>query len=373
MNKPSSRLRIGFVGDIALGPDHDKLYKIHGECFLHEKIESLFENVDLVIGNLECSVLSPDVTKNTPSNLYTSPKLLQCLKKHSNLHLCLANNHISDFGDDGVSSTLESLNKAGIPHFGAGVNCAAAMKPHTVRIGETTAGLVCASDFPYSNATKNSAGSAQLNKRRLIRQVTELKNECEHVIVILHADNEFQNFPAPYRIRLSRQLVDAGADAVIQHHPHVVQGIEIYKGRTIAYSLGNWAFKIGNYQSPFKQTKYGIFFVLEIPVADDGEHKFNVTHTMIDEMHRPVLLNKNDSLVQQTRLENISAALVYNKRQIHNNWFKACKTSLAKELLNTYYTLRKSGIRSFSKRIIHLIRESLFWRQLLGLASFGRI
>ncbi len=374
MKNSGSSLRIGFVGDIGLGPDHDDLIKKYGTHYLLDEVRSLLSSVDLVIGNLECSIISSDASGITPSNLYASPLALQCLKEQSNLHICLANNHIADFGEHGVRSTMQNLEKLGIPHFGAGVNYTKAIAPHIIRIDGITIGLICASDFSYSNASKDLAGSAPLDKKRLIRQIKELKMSCQYVIVILHADEEFQDFPAPYRIRLSRYLIDVGADAIVQHHPHVVQGVEIYKGGTIAYSLGNWAFKIGDYQAPYIQTKFGAFFVLELPIDRltkiDENKRYNITHTKIDEMHRPVQLARSEVADQQARFDKLSELLL-NARHLRENWHNACKKSIVKEIMNAYYMLRRSGLSVFINRIKHLVSEPLFRRQLLGLITFG--
>jgi len=174
-------LRIGFVGDIGLSPDHGELIKEYGAHFLLDEVRSLLTSVDLVIGNLECSILSSDASGITPSNLRASPLALQSLKEQPNLHVCLANNHIADYGDYGVRSTMKYLEDAGIPHFGAGTDYKTAVAPHIVKIHGVAIGLICASDFSYSNATKNLAGSAPLDMRRLTRQVKELKTSCQYV------------------------------------------------------------------------------------------------------------------------------------------------------------------------------------------------
>ena len=371
MNNGVKKIRLGFVGDIGLGQKHSDLCEKDRGTYLHEKMQSCFEDVDVIIGNLECSILKNDTVGKMTTNLYAVPAALECIKGQTNIHVCLANNHIADFGDYGVCSTIKHLDNAGIPHFGAGSNDSIAISPHIIDILDTRIGLICGSDFKYSNATKKSAGSAPYNIRRLTRQITELKRSCKYVIVILHADEEFNNIPSPYRIRHSRSLIDAGADAVIQHHPHVVQGVEIYKGCTIAYSLGNWAFDLGDYQSRHIQTKYGILLVLEFSDGENVDQSYSVTHTLIDEHHRPIPLSHNDAEVQQARFEQLSAS-IDNAREVKRNWLETCRKSVVKETFNLYYTLKKYGVRLFCKRLKHLINEPLYRRQLLGLITFGK-
>jgi len=368
MNRSRDSMRIGFFGDMGFSPEHSDSHEKYGASFLHAEVKHLFEDCDLVVGNLECSISSVNLSGMTQADLYTSPSVLNSLKQQGNIHLCLANNHIADYGDGGVESTLHFLKKAGIPHFGAGMNYNAAIEPHIVNIGGVSIGLVCASDFNYSSAKKNFAGSAPLNSSRLIKQVEELKKSCQHAIVVLHADEEFKDFPSPYRIRLSRRLIDAGADAVIQHHPHVIQGVEVYKGRTIAYSLGNWFFNIGEYQSSSIQSRFGVFFILDLPLVDGELQNSYAVHTMIDDLHRPVPLPDKEAHLQKLRLKKISDLLT-NKRHIRHEWYQTCKSSISKESMNCYYILRQSGIKALFNRLNHLAKEPLFKREIIGLLT----
>ena len=371
-DKQQNTIRIGFMGDFGLGPWHTSLLGELGPGFLNANIIRLLKDVDLAIGNFECTILEKKEQSERLSNLYISPDTVKSFNDANNLHFCLANNHIADYGVKGINCTLRTLNEYGIYHFGAGNNYTEAIEPLKTTINGVVVGFICGAEFPYANAKKHRCGSAPLDTKRLIRQIRELKTQCDFVIVILHADEEFRDYPAPYRIRMSRKLVNKGADAVIQHHPHVVQGVEMYKGKIIAYSLGNWAFRIGDYQRSYKQTSYGLFLVLELSTGGSVQQLYKNYHIKINENHCPQLLSETEASIQSERLEKLSRNL-YSNRIVNSGWFGTCKEILFKELMNIYYTLRKEGIGKCTNRLRHVIQEKLFWRQLVGLISLGKI
>ena len=148
-----------------------------------------------------------------------------------------------DFGSDGLSSTIKYLDSHGLRHFGAGMTLHEAEAPLHIQLDDLRVVLLGASEFSEFWASQNQAGVAPLIEKRLLQRVTE-NRKSRLVIVVLHADFEFFKHPAPWRQRLSHHLVEAGAGMVIQHHPHVCQGLERYSGALIAYSLGNFVFQI---------------------------------------------------------------------------------------------------------------------------------
>ncbi len=368
MKNSSSYLSLGFVGDMGLSAAHDQLYQKFGKKFLHEEVECCFEGVDLLVANLESSIADSSVKGKKKSDLFFSPDLLNTVKDNTPICFSLANNHIMDYGEKGIERTIHYLNKFKIPYFGAGMSLVEAIQPYMVEVKNRKIGIIAGSQFDYSNAKPSAPGAAPIHKKRMVRQITEIRKICDYVIVILHADEEFQDFPSPHRVKFSRKLVDSGADAVIQHHPHVVQGIELYKNAVIAYSLGNWAFKISAYQEPHLESRYGLFLKLDLPIRPGVPQKISPIHTRIDGYHRPALVSDEEVVMRQDRLEYISTL---DHKLIKEKWFACCFFSLRREFKNTYYILRKSGFRSFILRVRHLFGESLFRKKILGLLSLG--
>lgn len=155
---------------------------------------------------------------------------------------CLANNHVLDYGVTGFRESLRVLARQGIKTVGAGLTEAGAHAPLTVRAGGQAVHIVNVSEGEDLTAARGSAGVFGWDIPRAAALVRRLKARGGVVIVVAHCGLEYVPFPPPYVVAAFRALVDAGADCVAGHHPHVPQGIERWRGRPIVYSLGNFVF-----------------------------------------------------------------------------------------------------------------------------------
>jgi poly-gamma-glutamate synthesis protein (capsule biosynthesis protein) len=156
----------------------------------------------------------------------------------------LANNHAMDFGFQGVFDTLVGLQKAGIEWTGAGRTKAEAVRPILLHTPKRTVCLLAFSrTLPESFwATSTKPGTAFAAEGDMTSAIGRCAATGAFPLVAIHWGQELAHKPAPYQRTLARAAIDAGAGAVIGHHPHVTQGVEVYKGRLIVYSLGNFAF-----------------------------------------------------------------------------------------------------------------------------------
>ncbi|MBM3296599.1 MAG: hypothetical protein FJY83_03260 [Candidatus Aminicenantes bacterium] len=195
---------------------------------------------------------------------------------------CLANNHVFDYGLPGFRETLRLLRRNGVRTVGAGLTADEARRPLTLAV---TAGarrvrvsLVNFSEGEDMTAAEGKRpGVCGWEVERLAETVAALKKRGDCVIAVAHCGLEYIPFPPPYVQRAFRALVDAGADCVVGHHPHVPQGIEVYRERPIAYSLGNFAF--------FQETNLyhrKVGFCLDLRVGDNtvagwGVHPYRIT------------------------------------------------------------------------------------------------
>jgi len=155
---------------------------------------------------------------------------------------CLANNHVMDYGATGLADTLEVLEKHQVLPVGAGLDEAQACRPLTLAVNRTTVHVVNFSEGEDLTASNGGPGVFGWDLARAARLVAERRAKGGFVIVIAHCGLEYVPYPPPYVTAAFRAMVDAGADCVIGHHPHVPQGIEWYRGRPIVYSLGNFVF-----------------------------------------------------------------------------------------------------------------------------------
>ena len=155
---------------------------------------------------------------------------------------CLANNHVFDYGLPGFRETLGVLSRSGIRTVGAGMSFDEASAPLSLTVGGGRVTVVNFSEGEDLTASTGGPGVCGWEIDVLAGRVREAKARGDFVVAVGHAGLEYVPFPPPYVVAAYRALADAGADCVVGHHPHVPQGLEMRRGRLIAYSLGNFVF-----------------------------------------------------------------------------------------------------------------------------------
>lgn len=158
----------------------------------------------------------------------------------------LANNHTLDFGREALSDTLTNLDSIGIRHVGAGENLAQASEPVYLDIkGKKVAVLGATRVMPVGSwaAGANSSGLfSAYDSEAVAKKIREVRPNCDYLILMIHWGIERNTSPEGYQVSDGRKYIDAGADMVVGAHPHVLQGMEFYKGKPVLYSLGNFIF-----------------------------------------------------------------------------------------------------------------------------------
>lgn len=227
-----------FVGDVAI---------LGGEVFEGRNLPSEFSLLPICL-NLE----GPISLSGSPLEwgVVNAANWLSSFPGNAARIAFIGNNHISDL-DTGIVDTQRWLSDAGISSFGAGANEAAARAAVRCISGSETYTLLGAG-WPVigcKSAGARTPGVNALDAAFLCKEVRRLISEAPptRIVVVLHWNYEFERYPQPAHRKLAMDLLDAGAYAVIGHHPHIVGPVECYKGRTIAYSLGNWAFSYGRH------------------------------------------------------------------------------------------------------------------------------
>ncbi|NJP11043.1 MAG: CapA family protein [Leptolyngbyaceae cyanobacterium RU_5_1] len=153
----------------------------------------------------------------------------------------IANNHTMDYEAEGLRETIATLDAAGIQHVGAGRDLAQARRPKVIDVkGQRIAYLSYYGD--EYEATETAAGVNSIKEDRIAEDIRMIRDQVDWIVVNYHWGQELADFPADWQVQLGHFTIDQGADLVVGHHPHVLQGAEIYKGRAIAYSLGNFIF-----------------------------------------------------------------------------------------------------------------------------------
>jgi poly-gamma-glutamate capsule biosynthesis protein CapA/YwtB (metallophosphatase superfamily) len=236
-------IKLVFVGDIMLDGLPGKYIKSGKDPF--SNFAPLFEKADLTIGNLECVVGSMGEAEQKPFVLRANPKVLPILKRHFD-GLSLANNHTGDYGPQALSKMIDLLDGAGIKHFGAGKEIRSAHEPLIIELkGKRIAILGYDIFLPRSfEALDDRPGTAWGENDYVVADIKRAKEfyKADIVITYPHWGWEYEKIASVSQVRLAHLMIDGGADAVIGGHPHVTQNIEIYQGKPIFYSLGNFVF-----------------------------------------------------------------------------------------------------------------------------------
>ncbi len=239
-------LSVCFAGDLLLDRGVRQQIGKSGISPLFEKSDSLFLHSDFIVVNLECPVTEIVAPINKKYIFRGEPKWLPELKKHGITHAGLANNHSMDQGRRGLADTFRNLNANGIVPLGYGRTNSEASKPIFLEKNGIKVAVFNLVRVPLENWTsnENEIGVCQLSADKLALAIAKLKKEQPktYVVIFLHWGVEFQKSPTLRQRHEAHQLIDAGADAIVGHHPHVIQKTEEYRGKPIFFSLGNFIF-----------------------------------------------------------------------------------------------------------------------------------
>ena len=216
-----------------------KYEKFEGE--LCEEIK----RADISVVNLEAPIVgrySPSPILKHGPNLKAPDNTLKALEYMGFNMVTLANNHILDYGEEGLNNTICQLDKTSLKYVGAGKSLEEAQKTTYVDVkGEKLAFINCC-EHEYSIASDHSSGANPLNPIRQYYDISEAKRKADYVIVIVHGGIENYQLPSLRMKETYRFFIDSGADVVINHHQHCYSGYETYKGKLIFYGLGNFCF-----------------------------------------------------------------------------------------------------------------------------------
>ncbi len=369
-------LRLGFVGDVALNDSLLDALPGDDPTVIFAGVRDLLDGCDLVVGNLECACRAPEEPPAARDGILTAPEsAIGCFDGTPLRVLSLANNHIMDAGIEGLERTRRALGRLGIASFGAGSDEEDASQPLIHECRGWRIGFLGASGFSYANARAGRAGAAPLKRRRMLRAVRALLPRCDLIVAVVHADIEFVDFPAPWRVDLSRALIDAGAHLVIHHHPHVLQGAERYRDGYIAYSTGNWVFRPVEYQNQTPQSRYSA--LLEVSVSPSGDGGPPV----LEPVCHPVKLNEEGlpaALPDGPEAKGVLArhsGLTEEYRdpgRVSNAWRRTSREEARRTFFELYYTAAKEGPGDMLRWTCHILKQQQTWQWLRGLLFLGK-
>jgi len=332
------------VGDINLGNDKKAIQDIR----YNESLQDIFKKADLVFANLEGPITNAGAEPvNGDFGLYSEFGTIKFLKNYGINLVSLANNHMGDYGPLSVEFTIDFLNENGIRHFGWGKNINEVLYPKIITVNGIRIGLIALTFHDGRNAENYIPGMVPPEEPYYLPLLKKTRDESDFVIVSLHWGFEMYPYPQPKDKDLAHKLIDQGADLVLGHHPHVVQGHETYNGKHIFYSLGNFVFKSyyykGNKQKQAEESKQTMF--VSIDIDSSGIHSFEYLPVYYNEDLSIQLVEgeKKDKFLAYYK--NISDILVSKK---YNSVFRKFRLSFEFPLKQKMTAIfRKEGL-SFS-------------------------
>lgn len=284
---------------------------------------------------------------------------------------CLGNNHVLDYGPRGLRDTLAVLRRRGIRTVGAGMSAAEAYAPLAVDVRGTTLHVVNFGEGEDETASRGGPGVFGWDVQRAVDTVERCRAAGGAVIVIVHCGLEYVPYPAPYVVEAFRALADAGAAAVIGHHPHVPQGVEWRRRTPVLYSLGNFVF----YQpTDLHYRKIGYCATLRISgdqVTDVDLHPYRITEAGLES------LGEREGGEFQRTLATLSRP--FASAQGHERAWDACldwygAAGFEAEVAGILDRLRaepRKGAAMFRNRLT-TIQHTELWRTLLTRVVDGR-
>ena len=232
------------VGDVMLGNHTISYIKKYGTIYPFAYTQKILKQAHIAFANLEAPFTKTGTRFDKRFTFKVPPEYAIGLVEAGFDVVTLANNHTLDYGIEGLGNTIKTLDSIGVAHCGAGLDLEQARKPAVIeKKGHRIAVLGYSMTFPQEFWAKDSAGGTCYPSLKYMKKsILECDSLYDFTVVTFHWGSELKNYPKQYQRDYAHQAIDCGADLVIGHHPHVLQGLEIYKNRLIAYSLGNFSF-----------------------------------------------------------------------------------------------------------------------------------
>jgi len=278
-----------FAGDVMLDGDPGHAIVYGADPFA--EFDSIFRRADVAVCNLECVLAEGGEQVLKPYTFRGPKEAVPLLKRHFSA-VCLANNHTGDFGKGAFARQLTMFDDAGLPHFGGGRNRHDARRPLILERNGVRVALLGYDGFPPRSfaAGDDRPGVAWLVESDVVADIRAAREQRADIVVpFLHWGREGTPEPKQSQRELARRLIDAGASAVIGAHPHVTQTIDVYKGRPIVYSLGNFVF---DYYPADPPVWTG--WIVKVVFHRSGETDLETFVLQIDKAGMPHLVSRTD-------------------------------------------------------------------------------
>ncbi|MDP3996061.1 MAG: CapA family protein [bacterium] len=290
-------IKIILTGDIMLDRGVEYMVKTEGKGdfrFPFSKIADYLKEADIVFGNLEGVISDKGIKVGGIYSFRADPEAIEGLTSAGFNVLSLANNHALDYSREALKDCLVRLDEAGISHVGAGLTEEDAFSPLIKEINGVKIAFLAYANLGSDawRATEDNPGIAWISQNdvdKIKQDIKSAKEKSDILIVSLHFGEEYQKTPNQAQIDLSRMAIDAGADLLVGHHPHVVQPNEKYQNGWIFYSLGNFVFD----QSFSEETMQSQ--IIELSIEGSKIKEVNIAEIKINDFFQPYLKTSDET------------------------------------------------------------------------------
>ncbi len=386
VKKAKNRVMLAFGGDVMMGRRYYQPYfgdavlihpqsKLTDSMAIVENIKPYMSLADYAAVNLETQVANKKPDERAPKSVtfYSQPEVLDALSWAGIDYVSLGNNHTYDYMDSGLHSTLDFLSKSQLAYSGAGINEQQALKAHQQKIKDVPFSMLGyvgweGSADPTQTANDQHGGAAYGSMENMLASVKREVAQDKVTLVQYHGSQEYANNPTGVTEHRLKSALDVGAALAVAHHPHVTQGLELYNGKLIAYSMGNFIF-----DQNFSATQHS--FILYVWLDGEKFHRAEIVPlyvkgykpTPATGMHRYTVMKRLTEL-SKDRNTHISQSgghgVISADNQAENTPVKHVKLTLAQgekiaALYNTPWQKNLSKVSLADKNLSYRLGTNL--------------
>ena len=343
----SEPIKILFAGDFCPVNRTESLALAKNYNLIFNDIIDVFVGNDINAVNLECPLtLSKSKRLKTGPHQKAHPETIEILKYAGVKLVAMANNHIMDYGSEGVEDTLRLLEMNRIKTVGIGKCFEDAAMEYSLMISDKKIAILNYAENEFLTTPDGQYCCNPLDKIKIFYDIESAKSKHDFTIVVIHGGNEYYGLPSPRIKKLCRFIVDLGADAIVNHHTHIFSGYEIYNSKPIFYGLGNFV-----YDWPGKRNStWNEGYIVKLELGEAICFKI-IPYTQNNEKPGVFKLNPREKELFQQKMIKLNTVIDDDER-LEDEFRKYC---------DSVYDIYSSFIEpSFGKKIASLRRRGMF-------------
>ncbi len=316
---------------------------------IDENLLNVLSSASYRIFNLEVPLADcEDPIKKCGPNLIAPTKCVKGLQALNIDFVTLANNHIMDQGEQGLWSSVKTLEISDISYAGASKNIHEAAKPFLISLGGVRVGIYCCAEHEFSIADENSPGANPFDTLESMDHISDLKEKSDYVIILYHGGKELYQFPSPELQKRCRKMIDKGADLVICQHSHCIGCEEKWGQGTIVYGQGNFLFDYST------QELWKTGMLIEVSFLSGEEE---ITYVPLVKQGNGVSLAKDDRAAEILNGFKERSKKILNDGFVEKNYIDYALTQIENYMASNEFFLSNRVIRGIDKVLGHRIRK----------------